>query len=100
MGIINRLRAKYHHRVERKYIKTVKRKQFNLTMAEDIIASVKYIAVALEIPVYVACEHIFQVGSYQLLETLNDPGKRQKLIEHLVEVHLLGDELKEDTDTY
>ena len=96
MGIINRLRAKYHHIVERKYIKTIKRKQFNLTMAEEIILGVKLIATILEVPLYVACEHILQVGSYQLLRVLNDPQKRQKLTEHLVKVHLLGDELKDD----
>jgi len=29
---------------------------------------------------------------------INDPEKRQKLQEHLVKVHLLGDELTDDED--
>ncbi len=74
----------------------IKRKQFNLTMAQDIVLGVKLIAAGLEVPMYVACEHILQVGSYQLLKALKNPEKRQKLTEHLVKVHLLGDELKED----
>ena len=95
MDLVHRLKAKYLHRIEKEYIKTIKRKQFNLTMADDIILSVKLIAASLEVPLYVACEHILQVGSYQLLKALKNPEKRQKLTEHLVEVHLLGDELKE-----
>ena len=96
MDIISSLKAKYHHIVEKKYIKTIKRKQFNLTMAEEVILVVKLIAATLKVPLYVACEHILQVGSYQLLKDLNDSEKRQRLTEHLVKVHLLGDELKDD----
>ena len=57
---------------------------------------VKLIAVILQVPKYVACEHILQVGSYHILQAINDPDEREKLKEHLVKVHLLGDELKED----
>ena len=98
MDVLHRLKAKYHHVAEKKYIKTIRRKQFNLTMAEEIILGVKLIAAILEVPQYVACEHILQVGSYHLLRDLNDPKKREELKEHLVKVHLLGDELKEDKD--
>ena len=45
---------------------------------------------------YVACEHILQVGSYYLLQDLNDTESRERLKEHLVKVHLLRDELKDD----
>ena len=98
MSIIGRIKAKYHHRISSKYIKTIKRKQFNLTMAEEIIVGVKLIAAIFEVPMYVACEHILQVGSYHLLKAMNDPEKLEQLKEHLVEVHLLGDELKDDKD--
>ena len=100
MCITSRLKAKYHHTITRKYIKTIKRKQFNLTIAEDIILSVKLIAAILEVPKYIVCEHILQVGSYHILKTLNEPEKRQKIIEHLVKVHLLGDELNDDKVFY
>ena len=96
MDVISRFKAKYHHTVERKYIKTIKRKQFNLTIAEEIIVGVKLIAAILKVPKYVACEHILQVGSYHLLKALNDPEEREKLKKHLVEVHLLGNELTEE----
>ena len=96
MDLISRLKTRYQHKIEKKYIKMIKRKQFNLTMAQDIILGVKLIAAILEVPLYVACEHILQVGSYQVVKAISDPEKRQKLTEHLVKVHLLGDELKED----
>ena len=96
MDIIGRVIARYQQLLDRRHVKTIKRKQFNLTMAEDIIVGVKLIAAILEVPMYVACEHILQVGSYHILEAINDPESRQKLKDHLVQVHLLGDELKED----
>ena len=96
MNIINALKTKYYHSTGQKYTKTIRRKQFNLTMSEEIIRVVRLIAAILGVPKYIACEHILQVGSYQVLQAINDPEWRDKLKEHLVKVHLLGDELKED----
>ena len=58
MDLISRLKTRYQHKIEKRYIKMIKRKQFNLTMAQDIILGVKLIAASLEVPLYVACEHI------------------------------------------
>ena len=98
MTVFHRLKAKYHHIIEKKYTKTIERKQYNLTISEDIIKVIKYLSHVLEVPQYVVCEHVLQVGMYQLSYILNDPDKRQKLINHLVQVHLLGDELIEDEE--
>jgi len=95
MTLFHRLKAKYHHIIENKYIKAIKRKQYNLTISEEIISNIKLIAAILEVPQYVVCEHVLQVGMYHVGKVLNDPEKRQKLIDHLVQVHLLGDELIE-----
>ena len=65
-------------------------------MDEEIILKVKLIAAILQVPQYVACEHILQVGIYHLLQDFNDPEKRERLKEHLVNVHLLGNESKDD----
>jgi len=92
MGIINRLTTTYHRLIGNK---TVKRKQFNLTMNREIIEGVRFIASMLEVPLYVACEHLLQVGSYHLLEDLNDPERRETLKEHLIDVHLLGKGVEE-----
>ncbi|MBT3363120.1 MAG: NUDIX hydrolase [Chloroflexi bacterium] len=96
MNIINRITTTYHRLIGGKYNKSVKRRQFNLTMNEDIIEAVRFIAAMLEVPLYVACEHLLQVGSYHLLEDLNDLEKRERLKEHLIDGHLLGRELNED----
>ncbi|MFC1910350.1 hypothetical protein ACFLXC_03520 [Chloroflexota bacterium] len=96
MNIIDRLRAKYHHTIEKKYIKGVKRKQFNMMVSPEIITTVKYLASILHVPRYVITEHLLQVGSYHVLRDITDLEKRQKLTEHFLKVHLLGDELKED----
>ena len=90
MDIVSRLKAKYHRKITKKYIKTIKRKQFNLTIAEEIILVVKLIAAILEVPYYVACEHILQMGSKHVLQGINEPESREKLKEHLVKEHLLG----------
>ncbi|MFC1995128.1 hypothetical protein ACFLVK_01820 [Chloroflexota bacterium] len=96
MGITNSLITAYYRLIGKKHTKTIKRKQFNLTMDEEIILGVKLIAAVLEVPQYVACEHILQVGSYHLLQELNEPERREKLKEHLVKVHLLGKNLGQE----
>ena len=53
MGFLSNLKTKYHHKVERKYIILKNRRQFNLTIDEEIIEAVKLLATALEVPRYV-----------------------------------------------
>ena len=96
MSITNTLLKAYYRTLGRKYNKSVKRKQFNLTIDEEIITGVKSIAAILDVPYYVACEHTLQVGSYHLLQALNDSESREKLKEHLVRMHLLVKQLGED----
>ncbi len=96
MNLLHKLKAKYHHIIEKKYIKTVKRKQFNLTIAEEVILSVKLLATILQVPRYVITEHLLQVGTYYILTAIKDKDKRRTLQEHLVKTHLLGSELEDD----
>jgi len=98
MNLLHRLKAKYRHRIEKKYAKTIKRRQLNFNCDEDIIIGIKFLAAILEVPYYVIGEHLLQVGSYHVLTVIKEPEKRHKLQEHLVKVHLLGDELSDDED--
>ena len=83
MSIINRLISKIFN-------KSIKRKQFNLTIDEDIIEVVSYYAGILEVPKYVICEHLLQVGFYHLMDVFGDPEGRESLQGHLIKAHLLG----------
>ena len=96
MELLDLLKAKYRHRIERKRNKVINRRQFNITCSRDIIFGVKSIAAILDVPFYVIAEHMLQVGSYHVLMTMKDEEKRQQLQEHLVKVHLLGNELTDD----
>jgi len=96
MGLLSRLKAKYRHTIEKKYVKSITRRQFNLTISEDIIFGVKFLAAILHVPRYVITEHLLQVGSYHILSAIKDEDERRKLEEHLVKVHLLGNELKNE----
>jgi len=69
-----------------------------MTIAEDIITAVSTIASMLEVPKYVAVEHLLQVGALQIIQDMHDQDSRQALIDHLVRVHLLGNELLEDNE--
>ena len=55
-------------------------------------------AAILEVPMYVIAEHLLQVGSYHVWKGVKDPKNREKLVEHLVKVHLLADELSDDEE--
>ena len=74
MGITDGLIMAYNILIGRKTSKTIVRKQFNLTVDERIIPKVKLIATILQVPTYVACEHILQVGSKHVLQGINEPG--------------------------
>ena len=96
MGLLRTLKAKYYHKIAEKYVKTIKRRQLNFNCDERVILGVKFLAVILEVPVYVIGEHVLQVGCYHVLTAIADKDNRQKIIEHLVKTHLLGDELNDD----
>ena len=98
MDLLHRLKAKYRHIIERKYIKVIRRRQFNMTIAEEMIIGVELLAAIHDVPKYVITEHLLQVGSYYILLASNDPQKRQQLQEYLFKVHLLGNELSDDEE--
>jgi hypothetical protein len=96
MRLVDRLKARYLHQIERKYVRVIKRTQFNVTIADELAEAVKFMATIYKVPRYVIAEHLLQVGSYHVLLAMKDLEKRQKLVDHLVKVHLLGDKLKDD----
>ncbi len=69
-----------------------------MTIDAELVLGVKLLAAILKVPRYVITEHLLQVGSYHILQALEDPEKRQELEKHLIEVHLLGTELRDDED--
>ena len=64
-----------------------------MTIDAWLVDGVKLLATILEVPRYVVVEHLLQVGTYHVYQALQDPEKQQELEKHLVEVHLLGNEL-------
>ena len=98
MGILRRFITKYRQLLDRRHVKTIRRKQFNMTIDAGLILGVKLLALILKVPRYVITEHLLQVGVYHIYQVLQDPEKRQELEKHLIEVHLLGNELSDDED--
>jgi len=66
-----------------------------MTIDADLVLVVKLLAQVLELPKYVITEHALQLGCYQIYAASKDPEKRRELQEHLIKVHLLGDELRD-----
>jgi hypothetical protein len=101
MGIMNLLRrfiTKYRQLLDRRHVKAIKRRQFNMTIDAELVLGVKFLAIILKVPRYVITEHLLQVGSYRIVQALENPEKRQELEKHLIEVHLLSSELQDDED--
>ena len=69
-----------------------------MTIDAELVLGVKFLAAILEVPTYVITEHMLQVGSYHIVQALENPEKREELEKHLIEVHLLGSELRDDED--
>ena len=97
MGILRRFITKYRQLLDRKH-KAIRRRQFNMAIHAELALGVKFLAAILKVPRYVITEHLLQVGSYHILQALEDPEKRQQLEKHLIDVHLLGNELQDDED--
>jgi hypothetical protein len=98
MSILRRFLTKYSQFFGRRQAKTIRRRQFNMTIDAGLILGVKLLATILEVPRYVITEHLLQVGTYYVYQALQDEQKRQQLQEHLVKVHLLGSELQDGED--
>lgn len=98
MNIISWLEAKYRRSIEKKREKAIKRRQFNMTVAEETILGVRLLAAVLKVPKYVITEHLLQVGTYHILMAIRDEDKRRELEEHLIKAHSLGSELQDDED--
>ena len=96
MNLLRESITKYRRLLDRKHVKATRRRQFNTTIDAEIVLGVKFLAEILKVPRYVITEHLIQVGSYHILQALEDPEKREELEKHLIEVHLLGNELQDD----
>jgi ABC-type sulfate transport system permease subunit len=96
MDILSGLITKYRQLLDRRHAKAIRRRQFNMTIDAGLVLGVKFLAIILKVPLYVITEHLLQVGSYHIVQALEDPEKRQELEKHLIEVHLLGSELQDD----
>lgn len=57
MELLNRLKSRYFHKIERKFVKVIKRRQLNFTCSEDIILGIKMMAANLEVPQCFLAEH-------------------------------------------
>ena len=96
MGILRRFITKYRQLLDRRHVKAIRRRQFNMTIDAQLVLGVKFLALILKVPRYVITEHLLQVGTYHIMQALEDPEKREELEKHLIEVHLLGSELQDD----
>ena len=98
MGILRRFITKYRQLLDRRQAKVIRRRQFNMTVDAGLVMGVKFLAEILKVPRYVITEHLLQVGIYYIYQALQNPEKREELEKHLIEVHLLGSELRDDKD--
>ena len=96
MDLLGGFTTKYRQLLDRRHVKAIRRRQFNMTIDAELVLGVKFLAMILKVPRYVIVEHLLQVGTYHILQALEDPEKRQELEKHLVGVHLLGSELQDD----
>lgn len=98
MNLLRGFITKYRQLLDRRHVKAIRRRQFNMTIDAELVQGVKFLAIILKVPRYVITEHLIQVGSYHIAQALKDPGEREELEKHLIDVHLLGSELQDDED--
>ena len=67
MDILSGLITKYRQLLDRRHVKAIRRRQFNMTIDAQLVLGVKFLALILKVPRYVITEHLLQVGSYHIL---------------------------------
>ena len=75
------------------------RRQFNVIIDHDITEMVKRLAVHLAVKQSTVAEHALQVGCIAMENVIDDPERREKLRQHLIEDHQLSDGAIETDDT-
>ena len=98
MDTLCRFLIKYRQLLDRKNVKAIRCRQFNMTIYAGLVIGVKFLAEILKVPRYVITEYLLQVGFYHVYQALQDPEKRGELEKYLAEVHLLGNEVRDDED--
>jgi len=78
--------------------KQVKRKVFGFPCSPSISLGIKVAAERLGTPIYPFAEHAFQLGLSLILVDLEDEGFRERLAEHVIENHLLVNNVDPDNE--
>ncbi len=63
-----------------------------------LASGVKLLAHALEVPIYPLAEHLLQLGAREVFRELEDPERKKRLQEHLLQGRLLVPALTGEED--
>jgi hypothetical protein len=89
-----RIYRKYSKRFKSRFLRReIARKQFNVYCDERLILGLKLSARQLEVPLYVITEHAIQLGLHEIHLEEHDPAYKENLKRHLIQHHLLVDNL-------
>ncbi len=90
MNIITAIKARLLHSVDEDEALVKTKKQFNITIEEEVIDQVRYLSSRYGAPLAPTAAHMLQIGAYYLSNALQDPKKKELLSSHIVDTHLLG----------
>jgi hypothetical protein len=86
--------SKYRKKLEKRFKKDkIGRKQMNFTCDADLIARLKLLAKCLDIPLYPLAEHVMELGMSEVAVITQDRALTEVLQRHLLEEHLLVEQL-------
>lgn len=90
MGLVNRIKARLLNAIENEEIAEKTKKQYNVVIDKELIAQIRLLASACGSNRSATAEHLLEIGSFYLGNALADPQKREIVVEHLCDKHLLG----------
>ena len=89
-----RICRKYTKKLRSRFVRReIARRQFNIICDERLIQALKFSAKYLEVPVYIITEHAIQLGLHEIHLEEHEPAYKENLRRHLIEHHLLVDNL-------
>jgi len=90
MSLVNRIKARILNLNDDEEITQKTKKQYNVVIEKELIAEIRYLASRCDSNRSATAEHLLEVGCFYLGNALDDRNKREIVVEHIRDKHLLG----------
>lgn len=90
MSFMSRIKARLLSSVDTDEMAEGIKKQYNVVIDKELIAEIRYLASKCDSNRSATAEHMLEIGAFYLARALENPQKREIVVNHICDKHLLG----------